>query len=208
MSDVLGGDRIDLTNEETLAKVDEETRNPTKKRRLSEADALRAAIGVDAVDAESGSSKRQSGRLAQVAAANEVNGLKAALSEAESVQSKLFKKLEQVEKRADQAEDELREYKRSSAASAGISKKSSAASQVKKQKGIIERLQQMNKEQRTKLKEQKVELTTLRKSASTRERQPDADTDASAQEGSATGWAEVPPTAVPSCGTFGTGTLP
>ena len=83
MSDVLGGDRIDLTNEETLAKVDEETRNPTKKRRLSEADALRAAIGFDAVDAESGSSKRQSGRLAQVAAANEVNGLKAALSEAD-----------------------------------------------------------------------------------------------------------------------------
>ena len=71
------GADVDLTNEETLAAIEEEERNPTRKRRRSEGDQLREALGLGAAEADEGAaSRRQSGRLVQVAHTTEVNGLK------------------------------------------------------------------------------------------------------------------------------------
>ena len=63
------GADVDLTNEETLAPIEEEERNPpTRKRRRSEGDQLREALGLGASEADEGAaSRRQSGRLVQVA---------------------------------------------------------------------------------------------------------------------------------------------
>ena len=71
------GADVDLTNEETLAAIEEEERNPpTRKRRRSEGDQLREALGLGAAEADEGAaSRRQSGRLVQVAHTAEVNGL-------------------------------------------------------------------------------------------------------------------------------------
>ena len=72
---------------------------PAKRRRTLD--------GLDPWVEETDAQKRSSDRLKKVEADREINSFKRQLAEAEGVTSRLFKKLEAMERRADRAEEAL-----------------------------------------------------------------------------------------------------
>ncbi|KOO29219.1 hypothetical protein Ctob_004691, partial [Chrysochromulina tobinii] len=153
---------IDLTIEgaEEIAPappVEEESAPAAKRRRKSELDDL--LVGREAELHQPEAERRKSSRLDGVRNSNRLqqkalNGYKAALSEAEQIQSRLFRKLEAVEGKLDRTEEELKELKRASGkASAGVMKKAPSSKKLLKEQ--LEKLKAENKEHRAAIKQHK-----------------------------------------------------
>ena len=142
---------IDIEGAEEIAPAPpvEESAPAAKRRRKSELDDLVVGREAELPEAE----RRKSSRLDGVEHRAEINGYKAALSEAEQIQSRLFRKLEAVEGKLDRTEEELKELKRASGkASAGVMKKAPSSKKLKEQ---LEKLKAENKAHRATIKQHK-----------------------------------------------------
>lgn len=142
---------------------------PAKRRRISEVEALQSWVAGEnnekGGDSSEAASRRMSGRLAEVQQQQEVRTYKNQLAEAEAVQSRLFKKLEKVEKRADDAEEQLAELKKGGGSSRK-GKASGSTISAEKASAANAKLKQANAGLREQLKQQKQQMAALRKVAS------------------------------------------